>query len=90
MKETLEKLWNGYFAEECAQMNTEKEKALIRKAVEAQKAMDELLTRQQSEATQNYIEVLYEMQGFFAKKAFFTGCEFAISFFLEAGSLGKE
>lgn len=90
MKKTLEKLWNEHFAEECAQMNTEKEKALIQKAVEAQKAMDELLTNQQSEATQNYIEILYEMQGFFAKKAFFTGCEFATSFFLEAGSFGKE
>lgn len=31
MKETLEKLWNEYFAEECAQMNTEKEKTPLRR-----------------------------------------------------------
>ena len=50
MKETLEKLWDEYFACECAVINTEKEKALIKKAVGAQKAIDELLTKEQSEA----------------------------------------
>ena len=90
MKETLEKLWNEYFADECAVMNTEQERSLIKKAVQAQKTAYELLTKEQSEATQKYIEILYEMQGFFGKKAFFLGCEFATSFFLEAGRFGKE
>lgn len=90
MKETLEKLWDEYFACECAVINTEKERALIKKAVGAQKAVDELLTKEQSEATQKYIEVLYEMQGFFGKKAFFMGCEFATSFFLEVGNFAKQ
>ena len=89
MKETIERLWNEYFAEECALIHTKEEKELVQKAVEMQKIANEFLTKEQCEATQKYVEILYELQGFFVKKAFFKGCEFATSFLFEAGGFGK-
>ncbi len=88
MKKALEKLWNDYFAEECAIMNTKEERKLIRKAAKTREAVNALLRQEQSEAMERYIEALYEMQGFCVKKAFIKGCEFAVSFFLEAGIFG--
>ncbi len=89
MRKTLEKLWNEYFAEECAVIDTEEERVLLKKAVELQKTVNELLTKEQREAVQKCMEALYEMEGVFIKKAFFNGCEFAASFFFEAGNFGK-
>ena len=89
MTETLEKLWNEYFAEECALINTAEERVLVKKAVELRKTANELLTKEQSEAMEKHMEVLYEIQDFSVKKAFFKGCEFAISFFYEATIFGK-
>ena len=90
MKITLEKLWNEYFAEECAAINTEEEKALMKKAIEMQKKANESLTKEQSDAIEKYIEVLYQIQGCYIKKAFFDGCEFATSFFFELGGFPKQ
>ncbi len=90
MQEILEKLWNEYFAEECAVMDTEEERVLIRRATEKQKTANELLTKEQSDVFEKYIEAVYEMQGFYSKKAFFKGCEFAISFFFEAVNGGQQ
>ena len=84
MKETLEKLWNECFAEECAMLDTEEEKAPIRKVAELQKKASELLTKEQRCAVEKYIEALYESQCFYVKKAFFKGCEFATSFLFES------
>ena len=70
MKETLERLWNEYFAEECAVMNTKEERVFVKKAVEMHKTANELLTEEQSEAIEKYIEALYEIQGFLSKKHF--------------------
>lgn len=84
MKETLEKLWKEYFAEECAATDTEEERALAKKALEMHKTVNELLTKEQIVATEKYIDALFEMQDSFVKKAFFKGCEFAISFLFEA------
>ncbi|MBE6698968.1 MAG: hypothetical protein E7584_01835 [Ruminococcaceae bacterium] len=89
MKETFEKLWNEYFAEECAAIDTEEERALVKKALKMHEMVNELLTREQIDAIEKYIETLFEMQDSFVKKAFFKGCEFAISFFFEAGNFGK-
>ena len=89
MRETLEKLWDEYFAEECAVLRTEEERALVKKAAELQKTADASLTKEQSEVVQKHMEALYEMQGFFVKKAFFKGCEFATSFLLEVKILGR-
>ena len=84
MKKTLEKLWDDCFAEECALIDTEEEKELIKEAVQMRKTADELLTREQSDAVEKYIEALYDIQISGNKKAFFKGCEFAISFLFEA------
>lgn len=84
MKETLEKLWKEYFAEECATTDTEEERTLAKKALEMHKTVNELLTKEQIVATEKYIDALFEMQDSFVKKAFFKGCEFAISFLFEA------
>ena len=89
MKETLEKLWNEYFAEKCSAIDTEEERELIKKSAEMHKTLDELLTKEQSDAIEKYVEILYEIQGFFIKKAFFKGCEFATSFIFEAGKFEK-
>ena len=83
MKTTFEKLWNEYFAAECAVIDTEKEKALLQKAAEMHKAMNGALTDGQNEILEKYIEVLYEIQSLSAQKAFFRGCEFTTSFFFE-------
>ena len=37
-------------------------------------------------AVSKYVDSLCEMNSLFAKKAFFTGCEFTFSFFFEAGN----
>lgn len=90
MTETLEKLWNEYFAESCTGIETEEEKALIKRVIETHQAVNMLLTKEQNDEMEKHMEVVYEMQGCFVKKAFFKGCEFALSFALEAGLLKKE
>ena len=85
MKETFEKLWNDYFYEECAVIDTEEERALIRKTAETHEKLNRILTNEQNEMLEKYIEVLYENQGLYLKKGFFKGCKFAISFILEVG-----
>ncbi len=89
MKETLEKLWNEYFAEECAAIHTQEERVLAKKAIEIHKSVNELLTKEQNAAVEKYIETLLEMQDAFIKKAFFKGCEFTISFLLGVGDSKK-
>ena len=89
MKETLEKLWNECFAEECAIIDTAKERVLAKKAVEMHKTANKLLTKEQSDAIEKYIDILCEIQNSLVKKAFFKGCEFATSFFLEVGNFER-
>lgn len=84
MKKTLEKLWNEYLFEECSVIDTEEEKALLKKAAELHHKANELLTSEQIAAVEKHIEALYKMQDFFAKKAFFKGCQLAVSFIFEA------
>ena len=52
-------------------------------------ALGELLTKEQSTAVEAYVDALYEIEGCFVKKAFLKGCEFATSFFFEAGAFGR-
>ena len=85
MKETLEKLWGEYFAEECALVEGDEERVLMRHAAELAEALSASMTKEQREATEKYVEAIYEIQGLFVKKVFFKGCEFTASFFLEAG-----
>ena len=84
MKKTLEKLWNEYFAEECATMETKEEKLLAKKALEIHDLVNKLLKKEQIEIVEKYMDALCEIQSLHVKKAFFNGCNFATSFILEA------
>ena len=84
MKEILEKLWNEYFAEECAVIETVEEKEHTKNAIELHRAANELLTKEQSNAVEKYVDELLKVQNSFVKKAFFKGCKLTASFFLEA------
>ncbi len=90
MKEILENLWNEYFAEECAVIDTDEERAFLVRTGELHESVNELLTKEQRETIEKYIEALYEMQNLFVKKAFFKGCEFATTFLFEAGKFAKK
>ena len=89
MKDTLEKLWDDYFAPDCAVIETEAEKALAQKVLQLQKTAHAPLTSEQIQAIEKYIDAICELESTFTKKAFFKGCEFAISFILESGDLKK-
>ncbi len=84
MKTTLEKLWNDYLLHECAVIDTEEERVLTKQAVELHEKANAMLTKEQQDATGKYVDALCDIEAVFVKKAFFKGCEFAISFLLEA------
>ena len=84
MKETLEKLWKEYLLDECATILTDEERNLTKKAAELHEQLNTQLTEKQQDALEKFIDVLYDIEALFAKKAFFKGCEFAVSFLLEA------
>ena len=87
MKQTLEKLWNEYLSDQCAAVDTDEEREGARRAVELHEEVSALLSKHQEEALEKYVDTLLELEGLFVKKAFFKGCEFAVSFFLEAVNL---
>ena len=80
MKETIEKLWNEYFSEQCAEINTKEERNLTRKAVELHEKVNALLNEEGKNALEEYVDALCDIEALFARKAFCKGCEFAISF----------
>ena len=84
MKITLEKLWNEYLLEQCSAMDTDEERELTKKAVELHEQVTDFLTAEQEHAVEAYVDALCEINSLFAKKAFLKGCEFAVSFLLEA------
>ena len=86
MKKVIAKLWNEYLASECAEICTAEERKLIKRAAELHKKANILLNGEQKEAIDKYIDTLNDVEAIFVKKAFFKGCEFSISFLLEAGS----
>ena len=89
MKETLEKLWNEYLNDKCAQISTDEERELAKKAVHLHEKANSLLDAEQKQAVEKYVESLYGIESEFAKKAFLKGCEFSISFLLESMNLNK-
>ena len=89
MKNTLEKLWNEYLSSECAVIDTDEERRLTKKAAELHEKADVLLDNEQRAAVEKIIDALCDVNAIFTKKAFFKGCEFATSFLLESGNLGK-
>ena len=86
MKETLERLWNEYLLDECAVIDTDEERMLAKKAVELHEKANALLNKEQEEHVEKYVDALCDIEVLFAKKAFFKGCEFAVSFLLESGN----
>lgn len=90
MRATLEKLWSEYFAEECAAIDTEEERALAKKAIDLGRAVNESLTKEQLDAVEKHIEALCELQEVFVRKAFYKGCRFASSFLFETALFRKE
>ena len=86
MKKTLEKLWNEYLLDKCAGIDTDEERELIEKALKLHQKAKALLNEEQENAVEKYIDALCDIDTIFMKKAFFKGCEFAVSFLLEAGS----
>ena len=89
MKKTLEKLWNDYLLDECAVIGTDEERTLVKKTSELHEKLNGLLSRNQKEAVEEYVDALLDVEALLAKKAFFRGCEFTASFFLEAGNFKK-
>ena len=83
MKEIVEKIWDEYFSEQCAEIKTSEERALLQKASELHTAANRLLTAEQMQAVEKYVESLFELQGYITKRSFFKGCSFAVSFFFE-------
>ena len=86
MKETLEMLWNEYMLDECAAINTDEERKLAKEALELHEKANILLNKEQKEAVEKYVDALCDIEALFSKKAFFKGCEFAVSFLLETGN----
>ena len=89
MKETLEKLWSEYLLDECSVMDTDEERELTKKIVGLHEQATALLHKEQQVAVEKYVDALCELESLFVKKAFLRGCEFAVSFLLEAGNLAK-
>ena len=89
MKETLEGLWNEYLMAECAVIETDEERRLTKRSGELHERANSLLNREQEEAVNTYVDALCDVEALFVKKAFFKGCHFALSIFLEAGNFGK-
>ena len=84
MNKTLEKLWYEYLSEECTSLRTDEERELTKKAIELHKEANALLNKEQEEAIEKYVDALYDIESHLTKKAFSKGCEFAVSFLLEA------
>ena len=86
MKQTLEKLWNEYLSAECAEIDTDEEWERTRKTGKLHEELNALLNKEQQDTLEKYVDTIYDMEALFIKKAFFKGCEFALSFLLEAGN----
>ena len=86
MKEILEKAWNEYFCEWCSAIENKKEMGSLKNVCEMHETLNRLLTKEQDEALDKYVEAIYENQAHIIKKAFFKGCDFAMSLVFEARS----
>ena len=60
-----EQLWNEYFAEKSATIETEEEKALLKRTIEKHNDVNAILTEAQKKSVEQYVETVYEMQGAF-------------------------
>ncbi len=90
MKETLENLWNDYLLDASATMDSDEERELAKKAIELHQSVITLLNTEQIDAVEKYVDILLQIDSLFTKRAFMTGCEFAVSFLLESGDFYKK
>lgn len=86
MKKTLGKLWNEYLFDECAAIDTDEERALLKKTVDLHEKLNALLDKEAIGILEEYAEILSTMEAYSVKKAFFKGCEFAVTFILESAA----
>ena len=84
MKKTIKKLWKEYFVEEIATIESDEERELTKKAAKLHEEMNSLLSKEAYDATEKYLNSIYELNSLIEEKAFTKGCEFAISFLLDA------
>ncbi|MBQ7226138.1 MAG: hypothetical protein IJX02_06015 [Clostridia bacterium] len=84
MMKTIEQLWNEYLVDKCSAISTEEERMVAEKAARLHEKVSSMLSREQNEALDKCIASIYESEAFIARKAFLKGCEFAVSFILEA------
>ena len=89
MKQTLEKLWNDYLLDECSMIDTDEERMLTKKVAELHESANILLNKDQQDAVEKYVDALCDIEALLVKKAFLKGCEFSVSFLLEARNLEK-
>lgn len=89
MTKALEKLWNEYLSNECSSMDSDEERRLAKKALKLHEKANALLSKDQEDAVEAYIDALCDLQAISVKRAFFKGCEFSVSFLLETVSREK-
>ena len=89
MKKILETLWNEYLCDKCAAIDTDEERNLTKNAIALHEKVNALLNEEQQDVVEEYVDALYDIEDVSIRKAFFKGCEFAVSFLLEAGNLRK-
>ena len=85
MKETLNNLWDKYFLEECSVINTKEEKELMKKLGDLREQAYAQLNDEQKEMIEKCFDIMHDLETVYAKKSFFKGCEFAVSFLFELG-----
>ena len=89
MTKNIEKLWLEFFSDECAKIETEEERALVKKSAQMHEKLESVLNENQSAALEKYVDSIYESEAAFIKKAFFKGAEFTLSFIYEAVNFAK-
>ena len=89
MKEIIEKLWNEYLMEECAESISSEENELWEQNGKFRETLYTMLPDEQKVNIDNYIEAFCNIQEKCIKKAFFMGCKFTLSFVSEVEILTK-
>ena len=84
MKNTIERIWTDYLLEKCSALETTEERILMEQASDLREKANSMLNQEQLNAVEKYLDALNILDTLFVKKAFTKGCEFAVSFILEA------
>lgn len=89
MKNTIERIWTDYLLEKCSALETTEERILMEQASDLREKVNSMLNQEQLNAVEKYLDALNILDTLFVKKAFTKGCEFAVSFILEAHTPSK-